>query len=245
MYAQIRHQRPHPRSVAGRRADMVGERRGGGRPADAAAPLGPVLGDPQAKRRQVEHLPGLHPSHRRAGQVHAAATAPLGHVPATSSGSSTCARCTPGAPGCLPGRRCSAHSLARRSAREGLRSPSEEGGLEELEESLPSRRSSSATRACSVAIRRSCSALTARSSTMTAACTATVASRSGSGEEIVASRTTSRQARLPLGRTEQLPHKPPDSQLAHGRGDRVLNSYLIRRLQVRVLPGAQSRSSGA
>jgi hypothetical protein len=43
-----------------------------------------------------------------------------------------------------------------------LRSPSEDGGLEELEESLPSRRSSSATRACSVAIRRACSALATR-----------------------------------------------------------------------------------
>ena len=31
VHAQIAHQRPHPRPIAGRRADMVGERRGGGR----------------------------------------------------------------------------------------------------------------------------------------------------------------------------------------------------------------------
>jgi hypothetical protein len=107
------------------------------------------------------------------------------------------------APGCLPGR-CVARSAARRSTRLSLRNPSEEGGLDELEASLPSRHSSSATRACSAAIRRACSALTAaraalaaRNSTMTAAWTATVAS--GSREAIAASRTTSGQARLPMG----------------------------------------------
>ena len=50
----------------------------------------------------------------------------------------------------------------------GFRNPSEDGGLEELEESLPSRRSNSTTRVCSAAIRRACSALTARSSAITA-----------------------------------------------------------------------------
>jgi hypothetical protein len=60
---------------------MVGEPRSGGRAAGAAAPLGAVLGHPQAQRRQVEHLAGLDPAHRRVGQVRAAAAAPLGHMP--------------------------------------------------------------------------------------------------------------------------------------------------------------------
>jgi hypothetical protein len=150
-----------------------------------------------------------------------------GACQATSSGSSTCARWAPGAPGCLPGRRPSARPAPRRAAREGLPSPSEDGGLDEFEESLPSRRSSSTTRALSVSSRRACSALAARSSAMTAACTATVASRSRSGEGIAASTTTSRQARLPVGRTQQLPHKPQtvNSTRPRGRGDGVLNSY--------------------
>jgi len=81
VHAQIAHQRPHPGPVAGRRADMVGERRGGDRPAGAAPPLGPVFGDPQTKRRQVEHLPGLHAHPARPGQLRAAPAAPVGHVP--------------------------------------------------------------------------------------------------------------------------------------------------------------------
>jgi len=40
-----------------------------------------VLGDPQAKRGQVEHLPGLHARHWRTRQVRAAPTTPLGSVP--------------------------------------------------------------------------------------------------------------------------------------------------------------------
>ena len=40
-----------------------------------------MLGDPQAKRRQVEHLPGLHAHHARIGQLRAAPAAPVGHVP--------------------------------------------------------------------------------------------------------------------------------------------------------------------
>lgn len=94
---------------------------------------------------------------------------------------------------------------------------SEDGGLEELEESLPNRRFSSATRACSVAIRRTCSALATRSSMMTAAWTATVACTSRSREEIAASRTMSGNACLPLGRTRQPPYKHPHSQLVHAK----------------------------
>jgi hypothetical protein len=41
VHQQVAHQRPHPGPVAGRRADMVGERRGGRAPAATAPPLGP------------------------------------------------------------------------------------------------------------------------------------------------------------------------------------------------------------
>jgi hypothetical protein len=81
VHAQIAHQRPHPRPIAGRSARVCGEAGLGRRPTGAATPLGPVLGDPQAKRRQVEHLPGLHARHRRTRQVGAAPTAPVGSVP--------------------------------------------------------------------------------------------------------------------------------------------------------------------
>jgi hypothetical protein len=39
-----------------------------------------MLGHRQVQRWQVEHLPGLDPDHRRAGQVRAAAAAPVGDV---------------------------------------------------------------------------------------------------------------------------------------------------------------------
>jgi hypothetical protein len=130
--AQIGHQGTHPGSVAGCRADMGGEGRSGRAPAGAAAPLGPVLGHAQAQRRQVEHLPGLEPDHRRVGQLRAAAAAPLGQVLHDLIGMATWARWAPGAPGCLPGRRRPACSSARRSVRVGLPSPSEDGGLDEI-----------------------------------------------------------------------------------------------------------------
>jgi transposase len=109
-------------------------------------------------------------------------------------------------------------SSARRSTRAGLPSPSEDGGLEEFDESLPSRRSSSASRACSVTIRRACSALAARSSAITAAWTATVASSSGSGEGMAASTTRSGQARLRRGPYQTATPHAPDRQLVHGAG---------------------------
>jgi hypothetical protein len=37
-----------------------------------------MLHNPQAKRRQVEHLPGLDPHHRRIGKLGAASAAPVG-----------------------------------------------------------------------------------------------------------------------------------------------------------------------
>jgi hypothetical protein len=60
---------------------MIGERRGGRRPAATAPPLGPVLARQQPQRWQVEHLAGLHPDHRRVGKVQAAPAAPAGGVP--------------------------------------------------------------------------------------------------------------------------------------------------------------------
>jgi hypothetical protein len=69
-----------PRTVAGRGADPVGERRRRHHPTATAAPLGPVLGDQQAKLWQVVDLPGLDAHHRGVGQFAAAALAALGGV---------------------------------------------------------------------------------------------------------------------------------------------------------------------
>jgi hypothetical protein len=66
--------------IAGSRADLVGERRSGGRAAATAAPLGPVLGRHQPQRWPVKHLAGLDPDHRRVGKIRAAPTAPAGDM---------------------------------------------------------------------------------------------------------------------------------------------------------------------
>jgi hypothetical protein len=120
----------------------------------ASAPLGAVFGHAQAQR-QVEHLPGLDPDHRRVGQVRTAAAALVTDVLDDLIGA-TWARCA-------PGRRAACRAamlglfVGMASGPRGLRSPSEDGGLEELEKSLASRPSSSLTRALSTAIRRACS----------------------------------------------------------------------------------------
>lgn len=204
----------NPRAVLGRCAHLLGETAGRLDPAGAAAPLPPMLDDPRAKRGQVEDLANLDPVTGVPASSPPQPPQRSGIWTTNSSGSVTCARCAPGVPGCLPGRR---PPPSPRAGRVALARPSEDGGLEEFEESFPSRRSSSATRACKVAIRRACSAVAARSSTMTAAWTATVASSSGSEEGITASKTTSGHARLPKGRTAQLPHQPPARQLVTAR----------------------------
>jgi hypothetical protein len=206
--AQVAHQRAHSGPVAGRRADMGGEGRSGRAPAGAAAPFGPVLGDPKAERGQVEHLPGLHSRHWRAGPLRAAA----GHT-ARAGAPRPRRGWRPGPDGRRARRAaCRASALdplgGAASGPRGLAKPVRGQRLGRVRGVLPRRRSNSATRACSVAIRRACSALAARSSTMTAAWTATVASRSGWGEGIAASTTSSGHARLPIGRSAQLPQKP-------------------------------------
>jgi hypothetical protein len=178
VHAQVAHQRAHPRPVAGRGPRLVGKPAGGGVPA-------------VHWRRWARWPTTLRCSGGRSNICRAstptttppARSAPhpprrSGRCSTTSSGSATCARCAPGAPGCLPDRRRCARSSARRPVREGLPSPSVDGGLEELVESLPSRRSSSATRAWSAAMAWACAALAARNWAITAAWTATVASRS-------------------------------------------------------------------
>jgi hypothetical protein len=120
-----------------------------------------------------------------------------GRCTTTSSGSATWARSAPGAPGCLPGARPPLPPRRCCRGAGGLPSPSDDGGRDELEESLPRRRSSSATRAASAALAAASLALASRSWSITIAWTATVASRSRSGEEITASWTTSGHARLP------------------------------------------------
>jgi hypothetical protein len=81
VHAQVAHQCPQPGPVAGGGACLRGEDPGGGGPAGAQAPLGPVLAHTQAQWRQVEHLPGLDPGYQRAGQLLAAAAAPVRDVP--------------------------------------------------------------------------------------------------------------------------------------------------------------------
>jgi hypothetical protein len=114
----------------------------------------------------------------------------------TSSGSATWARYAPGAPGCLP----AARPPRRSPGAGGLPSPSDDGGRDELEESPPRRRSSSATRACSAWLTACNSttwaisvALVARSSAMSAAWTATIAPRSRSCGGSMASAATQRE----------------------------------------------------
>jgi hypothetical protein len=69
-----------PGTVAGRGAHPIGEPRGRHRPTATAAPLGPMLGDQQAKPWQVMDLPGLDAHHPGVGQLAAAALAALGGV---------------------------------------------------------------------------------------------------------------------------------------------------------------------
>lgn len=61
-------------------AGLWGEPGGRHRPTVASAPLGPMLDGSQADLGQVQHLPGLHPDHRRQHQHRAAPSAPLGRV---------------------------------------------------------------------------------------------------------------------------------------------------------------------
>jgi hypothetical protein len=77
---QIAAERAYPRAVLGRRAHLLGKRPGGHLPAGAAAPLTPMLDDPQAKRGQVEDLADLDPGHRPARKLATAATAPVGNM---------------------------------------------------------------------------------------------------------------------------------------------------------------------
>jgi len=69
----------------------------------------------------------------------------------------------PGAPGCLPGRRLP-RSRSDRSRGFFLYGLSDDGGREDTDESLPARRSSSSTRACSRPISRHASASLSASS---------------------------------------------------------------------------------
>jgi hypothetical protein len=173
-----------------------------------------MLDDPQAKRGQVEHLANLDLGDQRTGKLATAAAAAVGDMDHDLVGVGDLRQVRPRGARLLAGP--APATIATRGTG-GLGQAIRGRRLEEFEESLPSRRSSSATRACKVAIRRACSALAARSSTMTAAWTATVASSSGSGEQIAASRTPNGHARLPKGRTAQLPHQPPARQLVTAR----------------------------
>jgi hypothetical protein len=129
-----------------------------------------VLDHTQAQWRQVEHLPGLDPGHRGAGQLLAVAAAPIRDMPGKLVRLGDLGQMGAGRAVLL------AQAGAARPGRQPAAAPAracpgslKDGGRCEFEESLPSRRSSSTIRVCSVAISRACSALDARNSAMTAA----------------------------------------------------------------------------
>jgi hypothetical protein len=139
---------PAARARSSRRRVPAREDPGGGGPARAAAPLGPVLDHPSALAAgrtpagSRPRSPVRWSARRRSrctGPGHARQARHAGRL----------GRWAPGAPCCLPGRR---RSVARGCARAGLPRQSEDGGRCEFEESLPSRRSSSIIRVCSVTI---------------------------------------------------------------------------------------------
>jgi len=107
-----------------------------------------MLDHPQPHRRHLEHLPAGHPHHRGVSQPYPTpSTHPrtmLHHL----IGSSTCDNAAPGEPG-LPGMR---PGEPRNDRGGGLAKPSKAGGLDELPEFSPNRRSKSASRACNTPI---------------------------------------------------------------------------------------------
>jgi hypothetical protein len=112
-----------------------------------------MLARQQPQRWQLKHLPGLDPDHHCTSQLGAAPLAAVRHMPDHLVGLGDLGQMGTGRAGLLARvRRPSACSAPRCLVRAGFRRPSEDGGLEELEESLPRRRSSSATRASSAAI---------------------------------------------------------------------------------------------
>ncbi len=78
-HRQISPNPANPGAVARRRACLPRKHPGGEVPAGARSPLGPMLPHPQPHLGQIEDLPGLHPDHRRQGQI--PTTAIAGHRP--------------------------------------------------------------------------------------------------------------------------------------------------------------------
>ena len=166
---QVEHDRGDPRPVLHRRAHPLRRRGAGGGPAPTAAGDELVLGDPHRHRRKVEHLPALHPHLGSVHEVRPAARARTGLVPLPLVRVGDQRQRRPRMPG-LPTRRPTA--LRRSEFGAGLvNGESDDGGLDELVESMPNRRFSSAFSASSAATR-------ARSSSITRACSATRAASS-------------------------------------------------------------------
>jgi hypothetical protein len=201
----------------------------GRRPTGAAAPLGTVLGNPQAKRRQVKHLPGLHARHRRTRQVGAAPTALVGHMPGHlvgllhlrqvgAWGAGLLAR--PATFGPPIGAARSPRRLAQPVRGWWLRGV---GGIRaEPTLQLGHPRLQRGDQAGLLGVGRA--QLDDDQSLHRDGCQI-----SFGGRDRAASTTTSRQARLPVGRTEQLPHKPQTVNSFTARRQ-VLNSYDQTRL---------------
>lgn len=128
----------------------------------------------------------------------------------TSSGASTCRNVKPAPPGCLPGARPVRSRLDFGGA---LAGPSDEGGFDDVRESLPSNASSSATRRINTSLRaRSCSI---------------VASRRASASSSRASRSSSS-----AGTGSDTPTSMPQTtnKIKSSQGRNQLNSYQIDQL---------------
>jgi hypothetical protein len=81
-HVEVEHDRGDPRPVLHRRRHTLRRGGAGGGPAGAAADDELVLDDVHGHRRQIEHLPTLHPHLGRAGQARPTAGARVGLVPA-------------------------------------------------------------------------------------------------------------------------------------------------------------------
>ena len=144
-----------------------GPLRGGHHAPGAALEQQLVLGDHRGRHRgQVHHLATLgHPRQQHRSTTRCTPSSAPAPAARPDPGLSDNDRDTPPSPGCLPGLPTGLpprSSAASRGSR--CHGGSEDGGREEFDESAPSRRSSSATRAVNLSINSACTVTNSRSS---------------------------------------------------------------------------------
>ena len=156
---QIADQRPQVRPVADLAGRLGRERGGRLGPAPAAATLRPMLGDRRRDSWQVEHLAADLTGDRCVGETLPTSAAPLGGVAGDDVRVGDRSEVLAG------GARLLARLLPERPRRDfgaGFVSPSDDGGLEELVEFIPSRALSCATSNTRLSISTACAATIAR-----------------------------------------------------------------------------------